>query len=132
MKRHTIYMGRRTTDSFDKIKHRLIKPLLIHLSHNMRRFYLYTDTSKFAPGGDLYQIQNGKPKLIASASKKLPKATRNYFITELEMCGLAINIASFAHLLKRVDFDATVDHLALTHIIKSKAEAAMTRIKRLL
>ena len=36
------------------------------------------------------------------------------------------------HLLKRVDFDVTVDHLALTHIIKSKAELATTRIKRLL
>ena len=30
------------------------------------------------------------------------------------MCGLGINIASFAHLLKGVDFDAIVDHLALT------------------
>ena len=48
------------------------------------------------------------------------------------MCGLAINIASFAHLLKKVDFDAIVDHLAQTHIIKSKAEPASTRIKRLL
>ena len=48
------------------------------------------------------------------------------------MCGLAINIASFLHLLKRVDFDAIVDHLALTHIIKSKTEPATTRIKRLL
>ena len=35
---------------------------------------------------------------------------------------LAINIASFSHLLKRVDFDAIVDHLALMHIIKSKME----------
>ena len=43
-----------------------------------------------------------------------------------------INIASFSHLLKRVDFDAIVDHLALTHIIKSKAEPTTTRIKRLL
>ena len=48
------------------------------------------------------------------------------------MCGLAINIASFAHLLKRVDFDAIVDHLALVHILKSKTEPATTRIKRLL
>ena len=32
------------------------------------------------------------------------------------------NIASFSHLLKRVDFDTIVDHLALTHIIKSKME----------
>ena len=39
---------------------------------------------------------------------------------------------SFSHLLKRVDFDAIVDHLALTHIIKSKIEPALTRIKRLL
>ena len=80
----------------------------------------------------MYQIQNGKPKLTAYGSKTLPQAARNYSITELEICGLAINIASFAHLLKRVDFDAIVDHLALTHIIKSNAEPAMTRIKRLL
>ena len=53
-------------------------------------------------------------------------------ITELELCGLVINIASFSHLMKRVGFDAIVDHLALTHIIKSKAQPATTRIKRLL
>ena len=62
----------------------------------------------------------------------MPKAARNYSITELEMCSLAINIASFAHLLKRVDFDAVVDHLAITHIMKSKMEPATNRIKRLL
>ena len=48
------------------------------------------------------------------------------------MCGLAINIASFANLLKRVDFDAVVDHLAIVHIMKSKMEPATNRIKRLL
>ena len=47
------------------------------------------------------------------------------------MCGLAINIASFSHLLKRLDFNAIVDHLALMHIIKSKTEPATTRVKRL-
>ena len=57
---------------------------------------------------------------------------RNYSITELEMCGLAINIVSFTHLLKRVDFDAMVDHLAITHIMKSKMEPTTNRIKRLL
>ena len=48
------------------------------------------------------------------------------------MCDLAINIVSFAHLLKKVDFDAIVDHLALTHIMKSKTKPATTRIKTLL
>ena len=80
----------------------------------------------------LYQIQNSKCKLIAYASKRLPEAVGNYSITELELCGLAINIASFPHFLKRVDFDAIIDHLSLIHIIKSKAEPATVRIKRLL
>ena len=96
------------------------------------RLHLYSDTSKFMTGSALYQIQNGKPKLIAYASKRLPEAMKSYSITELELCGLAINIASFSHLLKRFDFDAIVDHLALTHIIKSKMEPATTSIKRLL
>ena len=96
------------------------------------RFHLYSDTSKFATGSTLYQIQNGKDKLIAYMSKRLPEATRSYSIMELELCGLAINIASFSHLLKRVDFDAIVDHLALMHIIKSKVEPTTTGIKRLL
>ena len=46
------------------------------------------------------------------------------------MCGLAINI--FAHHLKKVNFYGIVDHVALTHIIKSKTEPTTTRIKRLL
>ena len=96
------------------------------------RFHLYSDTSKFATGSALYQIQNGKPELIAYVSKRLSEAAKSHSITELEMCGLAINIASFSHLLKRVDFGAIVDHLALTHIIKSKMELVTTRVKRLL
>ena len=52
----------------------------------------------------------------------MPEAAKNYSITELEMCGL----------LKKVDFNAIVDHLVITHIMRSKAEPATTRIKRLL
>ena len=66
------------------------------------------------------------------ASKRLAEAVRSYSSTELELCGSAVNIASFSHLLKRVDFDAIIDHSSLTHIIKSKAEPASVRIKRLL
>ena len=80
------------------------------MPHKRGRFLLYSDPSKHATGSALYQVQNRKPKLIAYASKRIPEAAKNYSITELEMCGLAINIASFAHLLKRVDFDAVVDH----------------------
>ena len=103
-------MGKEQQDSFEEIKHRLFKPPVLHMPNTTHRFHLYSDTSKFAPGNALYQIQNGKPKLITYASERLPEATRNYSITELELCGLAIHIASFSHLYKRVDFDAIVDH----------------------
>ena len=96
--------------TFDEIKNRLLKPPVLSMPDKRGIFLLYSDTSKYATGNALYQVQNGR----------------------LEMCSLAINIASFAHLLKKVDFDSVVDHLAITHIMKSKVEPATNRIKRLL
>ena len=62
----------------------------------------------------------------------MPAVAQNYSITELDLCGLAIYIASLSHLLNRVNFDAVVDHIALIHIMKCKSELATGRIKRLL
>ena len=124
--------GEEQQKAFDEIKSRLLKPPVLSMPDRRGRFLLYSDTSKFATGSALYQVQDGKPKLIAYASKRMPEAAKNYSITKLEMCGLAINIASFEHLLKRVDFDAVVDHLAIMHIMKNKMEPDTNRIKRLL
>ena len=88
-------------DSFEEIRHRLVKPQILQMPPNTTgRFHLYSDTSKFAMGSALYQLQNGKPKLNAYASKRLPDAAKHYSITELELCRLAINITSFSHILK--------------------------------
>ena len=92
--------GKEQQDSFEEIKRRLIKQPVLHMPNKTGRFHLYSDTSKFATGSTLYQIQNGKPKLIAYMSKRLPEAAKSYSITELKLSGLAINIASFSHLLK--------------------------------
>ena len=105
---------------------------MLHLPDRHGLFQLYSDTSKFATGSSLHQIQNGQPRLIAYASKRMPETAKNYSITELEMCRLAMNIATFSHLLKKVDFDVVVNHLAITHIMRSKAEPTTSRIKRLL
>ena len=91
--------GKEQQKSFDEIKWQLIKPPVLHMPNKTGRFLLYSDTSKFATGSTLYQMQNGKPKLIVYMSKRLPEAVRSYSITEPELCGLAINIASFSHLL---------------------------------
>ena len=43
------------------------------MPNKIGRFQLYADTSKYAMGSVLYQIQNGKPKLIAYARKDCQK-----------------------------------------------------------
>ena len=107
--------GKEQQTAFEEIKCRLRRLPVLHLPNRTGRFHLYSDISKFATGSTLYQIQNGKPKLIAYASKRLPEAAGNYSVAELELCSLAINIVCFSHLLQRVDFNVIVDHLPLTH-----------------
>ena len=68
--------GKEQQDSFEEVKCRLIKLPIMHMPNMMGRFHLHSDTSKFATGSALYQIKNGKPKLIAYASKRLPEATK--------------------------------------------------------
>ena len=120
--------GKEQQKTFEEIKRRLVKAQVLCMPNCEGRFHLYSDTSRFAAGRTLYQIQNGKPKLIAYASKRLPEAVRSYSITELELCGLAINIPSFSHSLKEWILMYSIS-LALTHIIKSKAKTSYHKDK---
>ena len=118
--------------AFEEIKELLMKPPVLHLPRPGGRFILYCDTSKTHTGSSLWQIQDGKPRLLGYASKSLPEACKNYSVTELEMTGLALNIHLWKHLLLRVEFDCAVDHRALPYIMKSKNLPATGRIIRLL
>ena len=60
--------------AFEEIKSRLQNPPILHLPDGKGRFHLYSDMNKYATGSGLYQIQNGKTRLIAYASKRLPEA----------------------------------------------------------
>ena len=74
------------------------------------RFILYSDTSIEGTGSSLWQVQEGKPKLIGYAGKTLPEACSRYSVTELEMTGLLVNM----------------------NLMKAKTEPTTTRIMRLL
>ena len=92
---------------------------------------MYSDTSIEGAGSSLWQIQEGKPKLIGYASKTLPEACARYSVTKLEMTGLLVNMNLWKNLLKHREFDAAVDHAAVAQIMKAKSELATTRIMRL-
>ena len=107
-------------------------PTVLHLPRAEGRFILYSDTSIEGTGSSLWQIQEGKPKLIGYASKTLPEACSRYSVTELEMTGLLVNMNLWKNLLKHREFDAAIDHAVVTQIMKVKTEPATTRIMRLL
>ena len=69
--------GEEQQKAFDEIKHRLQRPPVLHLPDRHGQFQLYSDSSKFATGSALCQIQNGQPRLIAYASKRMPEAAKN-------------------------------------------------------
>ena len=74
-----IWKNETTGSAFEEIKRRLVKTPVLLMPNREGRFHLDSDTSKFAAGSTLYQIQNGKPRSIAYASKRLPEAVRSYF-----------------------------------------------------
>ena len=78
-KSRSFVWGKEQQDSFEEIKCRLIKPPALHMPKTTGRFHLYSDKRKFAMGSALYQIQNGKPKLIAYASQILPEAAKIFY-----------------------------------------------------
>ena len=118
--------------AFDIIKERMLNPPILHLPKPGGRYILYCDSSRTHTGSSLWQIQEGKLRLIGYASKSLPAPALNYSVTELEMTGMAVNIHLWRHLLHRVEFDCAVDHRAIPYIMKAKTLPATTRIMRLL
>ena len=120
--------GKGEEDSFEEFKCRLIKPPILHIQISPVDFiYILT------PVNLLLEVHYTKYRMANPSLSHMPakdaRSSKKLFHTELELCGLTINIASFSHVLKRVDFDAITDHLSLTHIIKSKTEPATVRIK---
>ena len=62
----------------------------------------------------------------------MPPAAIRYCISELELCGLAVNIHSFKHILRNIDFTVVIDHSALLYILNAKREPPTLRLKKLI
>ena len=125
-------MGSRVSKGINEVKSRLASLPVLHLPKAEVRFILYSDTNVEGTGSSLWQMQEGKARLLGYASKTLPEACSRYSVTELEMTGLLVNMNLWKNLLKHREFDAAVDHVAVAQIMRAKTEPATTRIMRLL
>ena len=82
-KTHIFIWGKEQQDAFEEIKCRLRKPPVLYMLNTTGRYHLYSDISMFATGSILYQIQNGKPKLIVYANKRLPEVLKNILLKNI-------------------------------------------------
>ena len=90
--------------TFDEIKKDISNPHVPIMPNNKEHFTLLSDTSRVACGAVLYQEQRGKLRLVGYNSRKLPPAAIRNSISELELCGLAVIIHSFKHILRNTQF----------------------------
>ena len=106
--------GQEQEKAFKEVKLRLTNSPVLHLPKAEGRFILYSDTSVEGTGSSLWQMQEGKAKLNGYASRTLLEACSRYSVTELEMTGLLVSMNLWKNLLKHREFDAAVDHVAVT------------------
>jgi len=81
-------------------------------------FILTTDASKMAIGAILSQVQDGKERPIAYASRQLNTAEQNYTVSEKEMLALVWATRYFRCYLYGKRFLVMTDHAALTCLQK--------------
>ena len=102
------------------------------MPNNKCHFTLVSDTSRVACRAAVNQEQKSTLRLIRYISKKLPPAAIGYSISELELCGLAINIYSFKHILRNTDFTVIIYHSALLYFLNPKRLPPTLRLKKLI
>ena len=117
---------------FEGLKKDIVNSPILVMPNNKGHFTLVSDTSGVVCGAALYQEQRGRLRLVGYNSRKLPPAAIRYSISELELCGLAVNIYSFKHILRNTDFTVIIDHSALLYIPNAKIEPPTLRLKNLI
>lgn len=104
-------------ESFETLKLKLTtSPVLSFPKHDEGQFILDTDSSLFAMGCVLSQVQQDEERVIAYSSKTLNRAQRNYCTTYRELLAVVTFIKEFRHFLWGRHFVVRTDHASLIWI----------------
>ena len=99
--------------AFEKLKQTLCEAPTLGYPKPQGRFILDTDASDVGIGATLSQIQEGKEKVIAYASKKLNKQQQRYSVTRRELLAVVTFVDQFRHYLLGREFTVRTDHSSL-------------------
>ena len=106
--------------AFDTLKHQLLGENIMAYPQENGEYILDTDASEYGIGTVLSQIQDGKERVIAYASRSLNKAERNYCVTDRELLAVRYFTDYFRHYLLGRHFLVRSDHQALRWLFTLK------------
>jgi len=123
------HWGEVEEQTFVKLKDLLCSPPILGYPEFYSPFELHTDASGKGLGAVLYQVQDGKKRVISYASRSLSKSEKNYSAFKLEFLALKWAVTEkFRDYLLRNKFVVYTDNNPLTHILTSaKLEATGQR-----
>lgn len=114
---------------FQEIKKLFIESVVLTYPDNNKRYYLQTDASKFALGGQLYQFDDQQQiAVIAFTSRVFRGAELNYHTTEKELLAIMHCINKFRMYLIGKRFSIITDNKALTFL--NRCHLSSSRIGR--
>ena len=103
--------------AFDQIKQLLCSPPVLAYADYSKPFILHTDASGDGLGAVLYQIQNGKERVISYASRGLHNSERNYPAHKLEFLCLKWAVTEKFHDYLYGNTFKVTDNNPLTYVL---------------
>lgn len=108
-------------EAFEKLKQALISAdVMGYPVNDGGMFILDVDASDVGIGGVLHQVQEGRERVIAYASRALNKAESNYCITEKELLAVRFFVEYFRQYLLGRRFLVRSDHQSLVWLFRLK------------
>lgn len=105
--------GEEQKRSFEKLKECLASPPILSCPDFSKPFVVETDASNVGLGAVLRQEVDGKPVVIAYASRTLNVAERNLATTHKELLGVLFGIEKFRPYIEGTHFTLITDHSSL-------------------
>lgn len=103
--------------TFNKIKEKFLESVILKFPDPNKTYYLQTDSSGYALGGALYQLDDeGKQHVMAFCSKGFTEAEKRWTVSEQEMWAIIYCLKKFETYLRGVKVVIKTDHHSLTFL----------------
>ena len=107
-------------NAFQILKNKLVSSDVLAFPDDNAPTEIHCDASSYGLGATLVQIQNGKERVIAYASRCLKKHEKNYTATELECLAVIYAVSIYRPHLYGRKFKIVTDHCALCYMLNLK------------